>query len=289
MTKSDIKKELNSLQQRKRSVGNLMMTQVLMLVLIIVLLFTADIRVVYTLGAATLLYILMVVRPNKNRYTQNITALECLYGLGGDLNDCCYEYVGSLPRDLLEQTQLVSPRQWDMDAVCRHRVEGNSFGAHITVCEASFALRHGPRKSDMGFVSGTWIQVQLPKATALDVRCISRGIQRVSDLLPDLSQYGLCYVPFADKKLREAAYAFTPGEDVPGWLEKQFSKLCGSGARVMLSICADQVGILVESRFYAAKHKLSDQVTEQTLSFNRLPEKAAVLELIRIIQRNAAL
>lgn len=289
MTKSDIKKELISLQQRKRSVGNLMITQVLMLILIIVLLFTADIRVVYSVGASTLLYILMVVRPNKNRYTQNITALECLYGLGADLTDCRYEHVGSLPRDLLEQTQLVSPRQWDMDAVCRHRVEGSSCGANITVSEASFALRYGPRKSDVSFVSGTWVRVQLPKATGLDVRCISRGIQHVSDMLPDLSQYGLSYVPFVDKKLREAAYAFTSGEDVPGWLEKQFSKLCGSGARVMLSIRADQVGILIESRFYAAKHKLSDQVTEQTLSFNRLPEKAAVLELIRIIQRNAAL
>lgn len=285
----DIKKELSALQQQKKSIGSLMLTEIVMLAVLIILLFTVDIRAVYAAGVVILFYNLFVIRPNKKRYTRRITAMECLFGVGGQLTDCSYEWKDSLPRDALEEACMVSPRSWSIDAVCRHSIRGSYFGAKVHISEASFALSFGPGKSDHSFVSGTWIQAELPKKTGLSLCCMSRDIPRISDTEPDLSAFSLSPAFFASDKADHTAFAFSAEEEIPEWLEKRFLKLCANGGRVILSLRDDRLAILMPSRFYAAKHKLSDSVTQQTLSFDRLPETDAVLDLIRIIQRNAVL
>lgn len=289
MTKPEnIKKELSALQRHKKSVGNLMLTEIIMLAVLIILLFTVDIKAVYAVGVVVLLYNLFVIRPNKKRYTQRITAMECLFGVGEELTDCTYEPKGYLPSDALEQACLVSPRQWNMDAVCRHSIKGSYFGSKIHISEASFALNYGAKKGDTAFISGTWIEAELPQSTGHKICCMSRDITHISDTCPDLTAFGLKPLPFIRKKTDDEALAFSAAE-VPEWLEPRFLKLSANGAKVLLSLQDNRLTVMINARFYAAKHKLSDSVNQQTLSFNRLPEKAAVLDLIRIIQRNAVL
>lgn len=285
----NIKKEILNLQQRKKSVGNLMLTEILMLAVLIILLFTVDISAVYTAGAVVLLYNLFVIRPNKKRYIRHITALECMYGVGGQLTDCSYEPKDTLPKDTLEQACMAKPRQWSADAVCRHSIKGRYFGSRIHISEASFALNYGAGKGDTAFISGTWIDVELPKQSSHRICCISRNIAHISSSPPDLSGFGLDPIPFNARKSDDIAFAFSAEKEIPDWLEKRFTKLCANGTKVMLSLYDNRLAVMLPSRFYAAKHKLSDGISQQTLTFDRLPEKDAVLDLIRIIQRNAAL
>lgn len=266
-----------------------MFTEIIMLIVLVLLLLTANIKVVYAVGAVVLVYNLFVIRPNKKRYTKQITETECMFGVGKELSDCTYDYKSCLPKDTLERDRLVCPRQWDVEAVCRHSVKGEYSGAKVEISEASFGLRYGISRGETAFISGTYIEVTLPKSSGLDVCIFSKDIKHISDDAPDLSVYGLSPASLRSKKANDALLAYTADENVPEWLEKHFLKLCSHGAKTMMNLQGDRLSLMAVSRFYAAKHRLSDPVSMQTVCFDRLPEKADALELIRIIQRNAAL
>lgn len=290
MNKSEeIKNELSLLEKEKSGLKTMLISQVTLLGVMLLLLFTTDIRVVYAAGLLALIYNLFIMRPAKKRYLAHITKAECLFGVGAELKDCSYELKGSLPKDLPERAYLVSPREWPQEAVCRHSLKGLYDGAQVHISECSFAVKHGQAKTSQSFLGGSCITAELEKDSGLSLCLLSRDIDYVSDELPELECFCMESLPFASKKANEAAFAFSDGEDIPEWLEKRFMKLGSNGAKVLLSLQGRKLTILLIPRFYAAKHKVSDTVTAQTLGFNRLPEMPAALDIIRIIQRNAAL
>lgn len=290
MNKSEeIKNQVIELQKEKSALRSMMMTEIALLAAMLVLLFTVNLKTVYLAGIPALVYSLLLMRPAKKRYLSRLNRAECLLGIGAGLEECQYSFKGSLPKDALEKACLVSPREWPVEAVCRHSIKGSFAGADVHICECSFALKHGVRSGDVSFLSGSWISAQLLQNSGLNLCCMSRNVEHVSDGIFDLNCYGLRRVPFASGKAKEGALAFTDGDRIPEWLEKQFMKLFGSGTGALLSLQGDELSIMIVHRFYAPKHKVSDPFTEDSLSFNRLPELTAALDIIRIIQRNAAL
>ena len=63
-----IEEELIRLRQNKKSIGTLLLTESIMLVLVIVLLFTVNIGAVYALCGAILIFNLLIIRPSVRRY-----------------------------------------------------------------------------------------------------------------------------------------------------------------------------------------------------------------------------
>lgn len=289
MSKSEeIKAALQKLSAEKSGLLRLVITEIVMLVIMLVLLFTVDIKAVYAAGAVTLIYNFLILHPAKKRYLANINRAECLLGVGANLQDCEYSLKDGLPKDMLEKACLVTPRTWPAEAVCRHRLKGKYAGAQVQISECSFALKYGAANGAVAFVSGSCIRAELTEDARQMLCCMRRDVDYVSDGLPELECYGLSRCDFGSAKANETNLAYSATGEIPEWLEKRFLKL-SSTAPALLSLQGKELVILLVSRFYAPRHKVSDVLTEETLSFNRLPETAAALDIIKIIQHKAAL
>ena len=82
MSKSEeIKAALQKLSAEKSGLLRLVITEIVMLAIMLVLLFTVDIKAVYAAGAVTLIYNFLILRPAKKRYLANINRAECLRGV----------------------------------------------------------------------------------------------------------------------------------------------------------------------------------------------------------------
>lgn len=284
-----IEQELLELRKKKKAIGQLLAAEIIMLLLIIVVVFTADIETVYVLCGVVLIYNLFIVRPPIRKYKKELTAMELMYGAAGDIADCEYQEKDGLAKDSLEQDKLLPPGEWPDGAICRHSVKGRYINASIKMCECSFVVRYGSRRSEAVFLSGTYVQADMADQTGLSISCISRGIPHISESMPDLTQYGLQPVQPGGEKARNIFWAFSERAKLPEWLEKQLIKLSASGSKILMSLNGHRVSIFLVSRFYTAKHHLSYPLSQDSLSWNRLPEKQAIFDTLRIIQQNAVL
>ena len=289
MEKDSLKTELAKLQGRQKAIRSMLLTEIVMMILLLVLLFTIGIRSVYTVGAVVLAYNLFFIQPAKKQYLGNLSRAEAVCGTGGSLLDCSYKAKGNLQKDALQQYALVSPRQWPVEAICRHQLNGSYAGAEVSLCECSFALKHGVRNGDVSFLSGSFIQAKFTKSSVFRLCCMSRDIVHISEDLPDLECYALKPAAFRNKRANALAFGFANDGNIPEWMESRLIKLCANGAKIMLSIQGDRLAIFIIGRFYAQKHRLSDSLSAESIGANRLPERDAALDLIRIIQQNAEL
>lgn len=287
MEKEYMKTALAKLRGRQKTIRSMLLTEIVMMVFLLVLLFTVGIKAVYIVGAVVLVYNLFFIRPAKKQYLRELSHVEAVCGTGGSLMGCDYLAKDALPKDILQQYSLVSPRQWPVDAICRHRLTGSYAGAELSICECSFALKYGAKNGELDFVSGSFIEAQLPKSTALKLCCMSRDIAHISEALPELECYGLKPAAFKNRRAQELAFGFADDGNVPEWLESRLVKLCSNGAKILLSIQGDRLAIFIIGRFYAQKNRLSDNLSAESLSANRLPERDAALDLIRIIQQKS--
>ena len=284
-----IEEELLRLRQNKKSIGTLLLTESIMLVLVIVLLFTVNIGAVYALCGAILIFNLLIIRPSVRRCRNELTAMEVMYGAAGDIQECIYKDKDKLDKDTLERDKFVSPREWPTEAICRHSVSGRYIDACVQMCECSFAVKYGSRRTNTMFLSGTYIQAEMRKGTGLSISCISRDIPYISEDRPELLGYGYMPADFTIEKAGKLVWAFSTDGNIPDWFQKQFIKLVGQGSKIMVNLDDDKFRLFIVSRYFAVKHRLNETVSEESLSRNRLPEKTAVFDTLRIIQQNAVL
>lgn len=284
-----IDQELFELRKRKKAIGQLLAAEIIMLLLITVMVFTANIETVYVLCGAVLIYNLIIVRPPIRRYKKELTAMELMYGAAGEIDDCVYQEKGELAKESLEKDKLLPPGEWPDGAICRHSVKGRYINATIGMCECSFVVRYGSGRSEVTFLSGTYVQSEMAGETDLKISCISKDIPHISERIPAMTQYGLLPAQLKGEKTAETFWAFSEDGNIPEWLEKQMMKLCSSGLKILMSLNENKVSIFLVSRFYTAKHHLSFQLSRESLSWNRLPEKRVVFDTLRIIQQNAVL
>ena len=278
---ADINTELKALAGSKKSIGSLLLGELVGLLVALVMLFTVGLYSAYCIGFVILLYDLLLIRPARKRRKLRLTAMNAVLGTGEPLENCTYQHRAELPADIFSRTKLSAAEEWPIGAICRHKVEGTRLRAGVSLCECSVGMKWGRRRGDVEFLSGTLFTASGLKTGTAEAVCICRDMPYGAIGVENFEKLGFARCDFSSAKLNDYAILLTRGGNAPMWLESSLLKLSDSGrTQMLLSLTEGALTVFLRARFFAGKYSAGADATAEMLTASRLPELNMLLEML---------
>lgn len=234
------------------------------------------------LGANLLVY-LLVVRRTVGGYAQAATEANLRFGLCAGLGDVAYQNKGGMAQAEFERWAMLPMEGKGNGLLCRHLVTGREKDMDLTCAEITlhYMAAGAKGKETPRFLSGSLLTAR------------GKADQGRGDLL-------LLYQSLLDPEVREAflqangwhaaegapenflLYARRPGEQLPDYLTRRVTKLCGEMKRLgALRLAPDGAAAYLDMRFYTGSAYPTTRPSAAQLQENTLAERDDLWALFR--------
>lgn len=268
-----------------------------MLLILMAALAMVFINRVFTLPvlAMAMMYHLFILRPLQKQYSSSVTQanLELTVVKKAGAQKASEKSIELFTPQIIQSAELMPCQDGKNMPLFRWEIHGRSEELDLTLCDVtipqSFHLSAGGKKR-IHFNSGTWVHLELPVDTKLNLRLLDETSVPTPirmDFFALLPGYKTVPVHDPDIEKRFVMYAPNPQEaKLPDSMIRNLKSFMEyTPGYIAISVKGSQMDVFVRGRFLARPVSAARKPDQALLDFDPFPELSYIINLARSILR----